>query len=189
VNYIARGATISKCGLYRYSLWREWRGTHDPMNWRWQGITDGTGKRVGMPKSCLFVMLNPSTADGEQDDPTIRRCVGFAKSWNFERLEVVNLFAYRATNPRDVLDSQMAGIDVIGPDNIDAVQSANEDAGMVVCAWGGNVSTLDPARHHIETVRGWLLQKKHFALGLTKDGHPRHPLYLPSSALPVELQP
>lgn len=103
-KYLNAGARISADGKYRYLLWREWRGTHDPKNWCWIGPEDSSGERYGEPKACLFIMLNPSTADGAADDPTIRRCVAFAKSWKFERLEVVNLFAYRATDPRHLLE-------------------------------------------------------------------------------------
>jgi hypothetical protein len=186
-KYIAAGARISSCGIYRYSLWREWRGTHHPNNWRWLGGKDGAGAQFGEPKTCLFVMLNPSTADGEKDDATIRRCVGFAKAWKFERLEVVNLFAYRATKPRDVLKLQNERFDIIGWKNSELVAEASLDAGLIVCAWGSNVESFDPTRDHVETVRGWLGSKPQFALGFTKDGHPRHPLYAPASAMPVPM--
>lgn len=127
--YISKGAAISPCGRYRYLLWREWRGTHDRKNWRWQGFKDGAGADVGEPKSCLFVMLNPSTADGDRDDPTIRRCVAFAKAWKFERLEVVNLFAFRATNPRDLLALDHDA-DPVGFSNKEHVEAAVERAGL-----------------------------------------------------------
>jgi hypothetical protein len=186
-KYVNAGARLSGCGVYRYSLWREWRGTHDPKNWRWFGAKDGAGADLGEPKTCLFVMLNPSTADGEKDDATIRRCVGFAKAWKFERLEVVNLFAFRATKPRDVLAFQNQRGDIIGWENSTLVARAAREAGMIVCAWGANVNDLDPMRDHVETVRGWLGDRPHYALGFTKDGHPRHPLYVPLDAQPVPL--
>lgn len=172
-SYIASGARISKCGLYRYNLWREWRGTHDPANWRW------LDKEYGDPKACVFVMLNPSTADGKQDDATIRRCVGFAKAWKYERLEVVNLFAYRATKPRDVLARQNQHEEIIGFENSTLIAQVAREAGLIICAWGSNVKSLDPTRDHVNTVRGWLDPKPQFSLGFTKDGHPRHPLYAP----------
>ncbi|WP_239508926.1 DUF1643 domain-containing protein, partial [Stenotrophomonas maltophilia] len=80
-------------------LEREWRGTASNKNWKWLGFNDGAGAPLGEPLSCMFVMLNPSTADADLDDPTIRRCVGFAKALKFDQLSVVNLFAYRATKP------------------------------------------------------------------------------------------
>jgi hypothetical protein len=94
--YVYAGADISPDGRYRYRLWREWRGCASRDHWRWLGAKDGAGHELGEPLSVLFVMLNPSTADGTTDDPTIRRCVGFAKRWRYDRLEVVNLFAHRA---------------------------------------------------------------------------------------------
>lgn len=177
--YIAKGACISSCGKYRYKLWREWRGTHDPKNWKWYGDVDGAGQPIGDPKACLFVMLNPSTADGELDDPTIRRCVGFARAWNFERLEVVNLFAYRATKPAELFAFHNKQGDAIGWENPEIVERAARDSGLVVCAWGANVGDFG---FHVDTVRGWLDPKPQFALGFTKDGHPKHPLYVPLAA-------
>lgn len=178
-KYIDMGANISACGKYRYSLWREWRGTHDPKNWRWIGGVDGAGHRLGEPKSCLFIMLNPSTADGMQDDPTIRRCVAFAKAWNFERLEVVNLFAYRATQPAALLALNHHD-DPVGPENLRIVSALAQDAGKIICAWGANGSHLGQD----EQVLGWI-EKPAYALKITAGGHPGHPLYIPSKAVPL----
>jgi hypothetical protein len=178
-GYIEAGAKLSPDGKYRYRLWREWRGTHDPKNWHWV-TKDGDGDPMGEPKSCLFVMLNPSTADGDKDDPTIRRCVGFAKALKYERLEVVNLFAYRATRPTDLLDLNHAD-DPVGPWNLEIVTAAAEKAGIVICAWGAHGGHLGQD----ETVLGWLDTRAVHALGLTRDGHPRHPLYLPAGARPT----
>lgn len=174
LTYIHSGARISSCGKYRYKLWREWRGIHDPKNWRWLGGNDGAGEPLGEPKSVLFVMLNPSTADGETDDPTIRRCAGFARAWKFERLEVVNLYAYRATKPADLFAFQAQGGDPIGWENSEIIEQAARDSGLVVCAWGANADNA----FHVEEVRGWMRDRPHFALGFTKDGYPRHPLYV-----------
>lgn len=176
-DYVSKGARLSACGKYRYLLWREWRGTHDPKNWRWLGA----GAPLGDPLSALFVMLNPSTADGEQDDPTIRRCVGFAKAWKFERLAVVNLYAYRATDPRDIDAFVAQGGDPIGWENSEIVEDAARHAGVIVCAWGAY-----KVGEQGEIMRGWL-GKKHYALGFTKNGSPRHPLYAPADARLVEM--
>lgn len=173
MRYIDAGAKISPDGRYRYLLWREWRGTHDPKHWRWLGENDGAGRPLGEPLSCLFVMLNPSTADGEKDDATIRRCVAFAASWKYERLEVVNLFAFRATRPEELLAlDDMA--DPVGPENLASVRDAAEDAGLVVCSWGIHGKHLGQD----ETVLGWIGNRPVYALGFTAGGQPRHPLYV-----------
>jgi hypothetical protein len=177
-DYIDAGAVISPCGKYRYLLWREWRGTHDPKNWRWFGANDGAGEPLGEPRACVFIMLNPSTADGKVDDPTIRRCVSFAKAWKFERLEVVNLFAYRATDPGVVLS--LSADEAIGPDNQEYVEDAAAGAGKIVCAWGAHGSYLNQD----ETVRGWCNGAPTFALKFTKAGHPGHPLYVKGDTTP-----
>ncbi len=174
-DYTNAGARISKDGRYRYRLWREWRGTHDVNNWRWFDRYH----EYGEPKPCVFIMLNPSTADGNTDDPTIRRCVAFAKSWNYERLVVVNLFAYRATNPRELLALNDID-DPVGPDNYSSIEDITAKAGITICAWGTNGSHLGQD----ETVRGWIVGKTH-SLGLTKHGYPRHPLYLPADTKPI----
>jgi hypothetical protein len=173
-GYIDKGATISKCGRYRYRLWREWRlGTRA----LWH-VIDG---KWGGPKSCVFAMLNPSTADGEEDDPTIRRCVGFAKRWGYDRLEVINLFAYRTANPKILLAAGHAD-NPVGVENQEHVQAAIKNADVIICAWGCHGSHLGQD----ETFLGWLPEDaKITCLGLTADGHPRHPLYLPSTAKPV----
>lgn len=167
MTYLTSGASISKCGKYRYRLWREW------------------GTWASDRKSCVFAMLNPSTADGQQDDPTIRRCVGFAKRWGYDKMEVVNLFAYRATDPRALLalghDDDPGGID-----NRYHVRSVLWDAGLLICAWGCHGTHLGQD----ETFLGWLPDHiKPMRLGLTKDGHPRHPLYLKSESEPIPYKP
>ena len=129
---------------------------------------------MGEPKPCVFVMLNPSMADGAIDDPTIRKCVGFARRWSYERLEVVNLFAYRATQPRDLL-TLPPNVDPVGPDNSEHFDDLIERAGIIVCAWGAHGAHLGQD----ETAHGWLRDKPRYALLLTKDGHPGHPLRVP----------
>lgn len=147
-------AKISECGQYRYSLTREW----------------GDGKAT-----VCWLMLNPSTADAEMDDPTIRRCIGFSKAWGADRLEVVNLYAYRATDPKRLL----AVADPIGPENDREIERATTAATWVVAAWG----TKGGDRAH--AVRRHLREHRPvFTLGLTKDGNPRHPLYVPSKQQP-----
>src|SRR4051812_4003223 len=118
----ARGAEISECGKYRYRLWRQWFGF-------------GSEKEVA-----LFIMLNPSTADANQDDPTIRRCAAFANASGYERLEVVNLYAYRATDPDDLFKAAREGQDIVGPHNEQAVREAADRADLIICAWGARGS-------------------------------------------------
>lgn len=104
-------ATISDCGKYRYNLTREW---------------DDSLPRL------LFVMLNPSTADDEVDDPTIRRCISRAKGNSFGSVEVVNLFAYRATNPDELKRTE----DPVGPENDKHIIEAVNRAHTIIIAWG-----------------------------------------------------
>ncbi len=155
-------AKFSECGKYRYLLTREW----------------------GVGPSCVFVMLNPSKADALNDDPTIRKCVGFAKGLHCGSLWVVNLFAARATDPKDLL-----GIDdPVGLENhrfvMEAVDHAEQEGGVIVCAWGAHGGYMGQD----ETMYGWLLgydPSLVMCLGRTKQGFPRHPLYLPY-ATPLE---
>ncbi len=144
------GADISSCGTYRYRLWREW-GNGFPLLW---------------------IMLNPSTADAQQDDPTIRKCVGFAKQWGFGRIEVVNLFALRSTSPKVIKKHY----DPVGPDNdaviIDACRRHNSTG--IIAAWGSHGDVLGRA----ESMKERLMAFRPHCLGMTKNGHPRHPLYV-----------
>lgn len=159
---IHRDAAISPCGRYRWSLRRIWDPAVQPV---------------------AFVMLNPSTADAEQDDPTIRRCMGFARSWGHGGLVVVNLFAYRATNPAAMKGAN----DPVGPENDQAILAAASSAARVVCAWGTHGSFQSRDRR----VAGDLLAAgiPLHALELTKDGHPRHPLYVKGDKQPVPYGP
>jgi hypothetical protein len=193
MTYISAGATISACGRYRYRLWREWRLHPKPAQWdMWtddagKPVVDGAGKQLGHPKTCIFIMLNPSTADGEQDDPTIRKCVGFAKLLGYDRLEVVNLFAHRATDPRALLalnhDDDPVGVD--NQRHVGRVLFDEYPRGVIICAWGVHGAHLGQD----ETMLGWLGDLPRHALALTKDGHPRHPLYVPYSAKLQEFRP
>lgn len=156
-----RGADISPCGRYRYSLWRRW---------------DATKPAV------LFVMLNPSTADADVDDPTIRKCIGFARRWGMGGIHVCNLYPWRATDPREL----PRGPEVFGEDgherNADAVRRAAAEAGRIVAAWGANHG---PFPWMPDYVAGLLAAYPVEALRLTADGSPGHPLLLPYSVEPV----
>ncbi|GEL93700.1 DUF1643 domain-containing protein [Cellulomonas composti] len=148
------GATISSDGRYRYTLTR----------------SDGNGGDLA-----TFVMLNPSTADDATDDPTIRRCVEFARRWGLDGIVVVNLYAWRATNPRELAARARGGCDIVGPEN-DAhiVAAIREAAGPVIAAWGAQ-SRIDSRVEDVLALPG--MQTVHH-LGLTKSGAPRHPLYV-----------
>jgi hypothetical protein len=121
-----------------------------------------------------FIGLNPSTADESRDDPTIRRCIGFARRWGFARLEVLNLFAFRATKPTALLSAD----DPVGPENDLAIAGVLRSADLVVCAWGAFPSSARAA----DVLR---LIAAPQCLGTTKNGSPRHPLYVRSGTDPV----
>lgn len=154
---MVRDAVISRCGTYRYLLTREW----DPSL-----------------ASMLWIMLNPSTADASVDDPTIRKCIGFAKKWCFGSITVVNLYALRATSPKELaLHSHPCG-----PMNDSYIEAAFVDVGLVVAAWGTKGS---PRRSKDVCAIAARKEKPLHHIGtLTKDGFPRHPLYVPYTALP-----
>lgn len=148
-----RTALLSACGKFRYRLGRRW--------------ADG--------QTLLFVMLNPSTADADVDDATIRRCIRFAQAHDFGALEVVNLFAYRATHPKEL---RRAGWPT-GPENDAHTVAAAREANAVCLAWGANVAELERPQIVIPMLRktGKPLQ----CLRVTRSGYPQHPLMLPSS--------
>lgn len=160
-------AVLSDDGRYRYRLGRRWAD---------DGACD------------VWVMLNPSTADALVDDPTIRRCAGFSKSWGAAGIVVVNLFALRATNPAELYVAE----DPVGPDNDDhitrVVETASWEEGRVIVAWGAHPAAVDRSQE----VRAMLEEQwahwsnfKLLSLGRTQSGAPRHPLYLPGTAVPV----
>lgn len=153
-------AIISDNGLYRYELRRKFLAG--------QGL-------------CCFVMLNPSTADAEQDDATVRRCVAFAKSWGHGELVVVNLFAFRSTNPKNLFKAA----DPVGPENMAHLSSAALSSRAVVCAWGVHGSFKSQGLNVLRRLND--LGVTPLALARTKSGHPSHPLYLPKDLMPVPL--
>lgn len=164
-------AVLSADELYRYYLAR-----------------DGSGM-FGGPSMC-FVMLNPSTADAEVDDPTIRRCAGFANREGCTRFEVVNLFAYRTPYPSVLADAAKAGVDVCGPENQLYLRRAIIDHGAaphrLVVAWGVG-AVLDGQQRFVETLQRYAApDTRVWCLGRTKAGRPRHPLMLRADT-PLEL--
>lgn len=123
----------------------------------------------------MFIGLNPSVADEVQDDPTIRRCAAFAKAWGYGALCMSNLFAFRATDPADMI----AADDPVGPDNDRYLTDLASNAGVVVAAWGTNGTH----RSRDLAVRA-MIPNLHY-LHKTKAGHPGHPLYLHGTLKPV----
>lgn len=146
-------ALVSICGRYRYWLSRPCEVEYPEKS------------------TAFFVMLNPSTADASIDDPTIRRCRGFAKLWQCNGIVVGNLYAMRATDPKDLYESK----DPVGPDNEKWIQRLLHEHGDVVCAWGDN-ARKDQVEWFTHRVRQ--ANARMWCLGITKKGAPRHPLYL-----------
>ncbi len=150
------GAVISKCGVYRYALWRNWD--------------------ANLPK-VLFICLNPSTADASRDDPTLRRCMDFAKRWGYGGTRTVNLFAYRATNPTELLSVK----NPIGPRNDFWIRKLASDAGICIAAWGNDGALLQRASEVKD-----MLPQLH-CLKMNKSGEPAHPLYLRANLTPLKM--
>lgn len=148
-----KGAVFSECRTYRYSLWRIWNDLQDPV---------------------LFIGLNPSTADEYTDDPTIRRCIGFANSWGHGGIIMANLFGFRATEPKDMMKAD----DPVGPDNDWRLKELAERADIAVAAWGNGGSFRDRGKTVAELVPDL------FYLKLNKSGQPAHPLYLKADLQP-----
>ena len=142
-----KGAFISADGLYRYSLWRLW-DTSKP--------------------AVLFIGLNPSTADATDDDPTIRRCLGFARSWGFGSLYMGNLFAFRATDPMALYEAA----DPVGPDNDKWLLELSANCQKAVFAWGAKGQLLGRDKTLASAF------PEAYCIRRTKEGHPSHPLYL-----------
>ncbi len=162
-DVVETGAEFSRDRLYRYRLWRRW--------------ADGP---------CLMVVgLNPSTADALNDDPTVRRCIGYARRWGFGGLRMLNLFALRSTDPKGLYQAA----DPLGPRNVAAIRREARTTiaadGAVLAAWGNHGQLGD----HAQRIRVVLERTGVGAacLGLTKVGEPKHPLYLRADATPTPL--
>ena len=144
------GAIFDMIGKYRYTLWREWSTYHPRI---------------------VFILLNPSTADEERNDPTIRRCIGFARARKFGSVEVVNLFAYRATHARELLKV----VDPVGKENNRFLMRAVERCSTVVVGWGARGTLLGRNREVLSLLTG---RNDVYCLGTTRGGQPRHLLYV-----------
>ena len=153
-------AIFSPCRQWRYLLTRTWL----------------TGKGV-----CLFIMLNPSTADETINDPTVTRCIKYAERWGYQSLQVANLFGWRATDPSELKVVN----DPVGSDNDTHIAQAMAGADLIVCAWGDHGSQ----RNRSKTVRAYsslVCDVPLHYLKLNKSGEPQHPLYLPGDIQPKE---
>ena len=157
VDWIWRAPVLSDDGLFRYSLDRWWG----------QGAFDERSGRA------VWVLLNPSTADGLEDDPTVRRCIAFTLRLRYASMTIVNLFAFRATDPARLRLLPAEGFE--GPENRETVTAAISAAAVVIAGWGAAPATLNLP------VPSWLPRAELECLGTTKAGHPRHPLYVAAS--------
>ncbi|HKL50356.1 MAG TPA: DUF1643 domain-containing protein [Wenzhouxiangellaceae bacterium] len=149
------GAHFSRCRRYRYALSRAWD--------------------ADLPV-VLMIGLNPSTADASKNDPTIRRCIGFANDWGFGGVWVLNLFAFRATYPSDL----KAAADPVGPRNDEWIRRVARKVDRVVAVWGNDGGFMERSRR----VRG-MLGARFEVIRLNAGGEPAHPLYLPKGLKPV----
>jgi len=154
---LEKRAKLSDCRSYRFALWRIW------------------DESMG---NAMFIGLNPSTADEIVDDPTIVRCINFAKSWGYGGLSMANLFAFRATNPDDMFNA----IDPIGPDNDEWLVRLAKASDIVIAAWGNDGSYLGRS---IEVKK---LKLNFHYLKMNISGEPAHPLYLDSSLKPKPMR-
>jgi len=150
-----RSACFDETGKYRYRLDRRW---------------------FEFGRSVCFIMLNPSTADAFKEDPTIRRCIGFAKRLGCSAMSVVNLFGLRATEPKELKRAD----DPVGERNDYYIRAAIEAASMVICAWGVHVGSSGRDREVCDILQHF--RGPIYTFGVTKAGHPKHPLYLPADS-------
>ena len=145
---------------YRFILWREF------------------GDRA---RNVLWIMLNPSSANAEEDDPTIRKVVGFSKRWGFGKAVVVNLWSVRSTDPDYLLGDHYRGSNT---ENDQFIRAAVHGTERIVCAWGSHKAVRDDP-HRVATVRSFLPPALTVALRVSKTGQPYHPLYVSYDVEPV----
>lgn len=154
---VETSAVFSDCGLYRYRLTRTW----------------DAGRRL------VFLMLNPSTADAEKNDPTVTRCIVRAKTMGFAGLEVINLFGFRSPYPANLYKQ----LDPIGPENDRWIEHVIQVAGgPIICAWGDHGLYRDRARKVLQLAAFGCAET--MALGLTKHKCPKHPLHIAYAVQP-----
>lgn len=164
-----RETIFSPCRRYRYTLWREWYQQGDFL----------TGPAKANQSYLAVIGLNPSTADETKDDPTIRRCIDFAKRWGYGGLCMLNLFAWRDTKPADMKKAA----EPVGEDNDFHICSIARGAGLVLAAWGTNGWHLDREGKVIQLAKAVPFHMH--CLAYNDDGSPMHPLYTPKTSTPL----
>lgn len=160
---ILRKASLSEDQVYRHLLVRRWNDD-------------------GIP--CTFIMLNPSTADAHKDDATVRKCMGFARRWGFGALFVVNLFDFRATSPTDL---KKAKTPISRENNRTLLNNCKLTAGLggkVIAAWGNHGRYMDQNQLVIRRLNDFAIPL--YALQVTKENNPMHPLYIPYDTQPFK---
>ncbi len=173
-----RKTEFSPCRKYRYTLWREWGNDARQL---WNGENGHTMKPPGA--FVQFIGLNPSTADETKDDPTIRRCIAYAKAWGFSGICMTNIFAFRATDP-EVMKKEKDPVGFYGLNDANLL-SIGMDAGLIVAAWGNHGTHLNRGYNLAQWLRKTHGMKLH-CFRITKLGQPEHPLYMKKSMVPKE---
>lgn len=153
-----RAAGISEDGVYRYWLTRRW----------------GEGPRI------CFCQLNPSWADGMKEDPTLNRNISFGKAWGFGEAIIVNLYAFRTEDPKELIAAQKRGVNVVGPENWFHLVYAFASSSQIIACWGAAPWAQQRARDVLHEFR----DKNFYCIRRTKSGAPEHPLYLPGHLTP-----
>lgn len=160
-DYVDKGATFSNDRKYRYRLWRVWDTSKKPI---------------------LFLMLNPSTADENVLDPTVRRCVGYAMKWGYGRMDVCNIFALRSTDPKELYKSE----DPIGVENDTHIRIAANECDKIIAAWGNHGGYKNRSIDIIKLLT-YPIEYPVYALAKTKSNQPVHPLYQKGDIIPERL--
>ena len=153
-----KGAIFSLCRTWRYTLWRIWSPSKP---------------------ACQFIGLNPSTATEEEDDTTVRRCIRYAADWGYGALIMTNIFGYRSTDPKGLMDIE----DPVGPENDFHLAETSRAAGIVIAAWGNHDSLYNRCQKIHE-----MIEKPLHCVAVTKTGQPGHPLYLKKNLKPPLLR-
>ena len=151
-------AHFSDCENYRYWLTRSWDSSKDSIAW---------------------ILLNPSTARADVDDPTIRRCTNYSKQWGYGSLVILNTFALRSTDPRQLKEVD----DPVGPENDWHIALWAISVSQCMVGWGTHGSYKQRGESVVYMLRRWGVDP--YCLGATKHGYPKHPLYLKNSLEPV----